>query len=236
VFPMSWRVKLKHKLNHSIPLPVVNKLLLTCPWLYGTKLVNFESNLNRRALVELLRQLEMVQHVEGDVIECGSARGGTSVIMARFLLSRGIRKVVYACDSFEGFDLQELDRERNAGSTLVSDSAFTHTSFEYVLRKIEKLRVDSIVVPVRGFFKDTLPKLESKWSFAFVDCDLKESIVYCAETLWPNILSNGRMLFDDYTCEYFRAARTGVDSFVKRHSSEISDSGLSNDLYYVCKR
>jgi predicted O-methyltransferase YrrM len=236
VFPISWKVKLKHKVNHSIPLPVVNRLLLTCPWLYGTTAINYESNLHKKALVELLSQLEMVKHVDGDVIECGSARGGTTIIMANFLRSNGIRKRIYACDSFEGFDLRELDRERKAGSTLVSDSAFTHTSYEYVQAKIKKLGVNDIVVPIKGFFTDTLPKLEPRWCFAFVDCDLKDSLVYCAETLWPSIVSNGRMLFDDYTCEYFRAARVGVDSFVERHKSEISDHGLLNDLYYVCRK
>jgi hypothetical protein len=236
VLAASWKVKLKHKINHSIPVSVVNNLLLTYPWLYGTKLVNYESNLNKRALAELLSHLEMVQHVEGNIIECGSARGGTTVIMAKFLQSQGIHKVIYACDSFEGFDLGELNRERNAGSTLVSDSAFTHTSYKYVLRKIERTGVNNIVIPVRGFFQDTLPKLESKWCFAFVDCDLKDSITCCAETLWPNISSKGRILFDDYTCEYFRGARVAVDSFVERHESEVSDHRLLNDLYYVCKK
>ncbi len=235
-FPRSWKARVKHKVKHIIPLPVINKLLLACPWLYGTRLANYESNLNKTALDELLSQLDMVQHLEGNIIECGVSRCGTTVIMANYLRSKGMRKLIYACDSFEGFDRRELDEERKGGLALVSDSAFTYTSYEYALSKIKKLGVHDMVVPIKGFFQDTLPHLESKWCFAFVDCDLKESIIYCAEALWPNLLSNGRIVFDDYTCEFFRAARAGIDSFVERHKSEISDHGLMNELYYACKK
>jgi hypothetical protein len=235
-FPRSWTAKVKHRVKHVIPLSVINKLLLACPWLYGTSLVNYESNLNKTVLDELLSQLDRVQHLEGNIIECGISRGGTSIILANFLRSEGMRKLIYACDSFEGFDRRELDKERKAGLALVSDSAFTYTSYEYVLSKIKKLGVYDLVVPIKGFFKDTLPHLKSEWCFAFVDCDLQESIIYCAETLWPNLLSNGRIVFDDYRCEFFRAARVGIVSFVERHKNEISDHGLINELYYVCKK
>ncbi len=235
-FPTSWKAKVKHRLKHIIPLSVINKLLLACPWLYGISLVNYESNLNKRASDELLSQLDIVRHLEGNIIECGISRGGTSIIMANFLRSKGMRKLIYACDSFEGFDRRELDEERKAGLALVADSAFTYTSYEYVLSKIMKLGVYDMVVPIKGFFQDTLPHLKSKWCFAFVDCDLKESVIYCAEMVWPHLLSNGRIVFDDYTCEFFRAARVGIDHFVERHKSEISDHGLLNELYYVCKR
>ena len=184
---------------------------------------------------DLLSQLESVLPVEGNIIECGSSRCGTSIIMANRLLSRGIRKTVYACDSFEGFDRDELRREQASRLTTAHERAFTSTSYRYVQKKIAKLGVGDIMVPVGGFFKDTLPHLNSTFCFALIDCDLRDSLVYCAETLWPRLVSKGRILFDDYTDDNFKGARIGIDHFVDKYKGEIEEHGLLQRLYLVKK-
>ena len=230
---MNWKVRIKH----AIPVSLLNNLLLMFPFLYRTKLVYYETTFQENhGIDELLAQLRMVLNTEGNIVECGSSRCGTSIIMANYLRSKQVQKIVYACDSFEGFDRAELGRERQAGLTEVSDKVFTSTSYEYVKRKIEKLGVEDMVVPIKGFFQDTLSQLESKFCFALIDCDLKESIIYCAETIWPKLMSDGRIVFDDYTSEYFRGARLGIGFFVNKHKHEISEHGLMNRLYYVCKK
>ena len=233
---MSWKVKIKHRLNHAIPVSLVNRVLLTWPRLYKTKAINFETNLSATATRELLSQIGKVLSVEGNIIECGTARAGATVIIADFLKRANSKKLVYACDSFQGFDRDELQRERKAGWTIVEDDAFTHTSYEYVQNKIKKLRFSETVIPVRGFFQDTLPKLDFNLCFGFIDCDLKESLTYCAEFIWPRLSAGGRIVFDDYTCDYFLAARSAVDAFVEKHASETSEHGLLQELYYVCKK
>jgi len=62
----------------------------------------------------------------GDVIECGSSRCGTSIVLAR----EAAPKLVYACDSFSGFHPDELRHEQTLGSR-VPKRAFTSTSVEY---------------------------------------------------------------------------------------------------------
>ena len=81
-------------------------------------------------------------------------------------------------------------------------------------KKISRLGVADIVIPVRGFFRDTLPQIQSNFILALIDCDLKDSILYCAETIWLKLMANGRIVFDDYTNEEFKGARLAVDSFV----------------------
>jgi hypothetical protein len=230
---MNWKVRIKH----AIPVPLLNALLLTFPFLHRTKLVCYETTLQENhGIDELLMQLSMVLGIRGDIIECGSSRCGASIIMANYLRSKHVHRIIYACDSFEGFNPIELDRERQAGLTEVSDGVFTSTSYEYVKRKIEKLGVEDMVVPIKGFFQDTLPQLESNFCFALIDCDLRESIIYCAEAIWPKLMSDGRIVFDDYTSEFFRGARLGIEFFVNKYGREISEHGLMNRLYYVCKK
>jgi len=184
---------------------------------------------------ELLAQLSTVLDVEGDIIECGSSRCGASIIMANYLHARKINKKILACDSYEGFDPSELKREQKAGLTTATSNAFTSTSYSYVHKKIAAFRLQDTVIPIKGYFQDSLPKIYGPFCLALIDCDLRDSLIYSAETIWPNLSSGGRILFDDYLDRQSKGAQEGVDIFVEKHRAEISAYGLLNRLYYVCK-
>jgi hypothetical protein len=229
-------MNLKQRIKRIIPPALLNRTLLALPILYRTPLVNYETNLmDGNGVEDLLSRLTAALDVAGDVIECGSSRCGASIIMANALRRRAATRRILACDSFEGFDREELRKERAAGLTNISDQAFTTTSLPYVQAKLRALHVDDIVTPVKGYFKDTLPSLNGPFCFAFIDCDLRESMVYCADTLWPRLASGAIMVFDDYVHAAFGGARLAVDDFVTRHSAEISSHGLLHRLYTVRK-
>ncbi len=228
----SWKATLKNK----FPPGVLNTMLLRFPFLYRTKLVFYETNfLGSGEIDELLAQVGTVLDIEGDIIECGSSRCGTSVIMANYLRSRHVSKKILACDSFEGFDRAELNRERKAGLTSAPSDSFTSTSYEYVKKKIAVLGLQEQVIPIKGYFQDVLPNITGPFCLALIDCDLKDSLIYSAETIWPHLSSGGRILFDDYLHPDFKGAKLGVDNFVDKHRAEISEHGLLSCLYYVCK-
>jgi predicted O-methyltransferase YrrM len=143
---------------------------------------------------------------------------------------------VFACDSFQGFDRNELQREREAGLTTGRNSDFTSTSLGYVKAKLERLGVEEVVKPIAGYFSSTLSTLPGPYCLVFIDCDLQQSMDYCAHTLWPRVSQNGRMVFDDYTSTDYRGARLAIDTFVAESSATISEHGLMRRLYYVVKR
>ena len=179
-------------------------------------IVNYESNLDQRGLQDLLDLLGRAASLEGDTIECGSSRCGTSLIMAKYMRSLGDQRLVYALDSFEGFNPKELETERALGSPALPDDSFKSTSFDYVRQKISKLGFENTVIPVKGFFEETLPGLitNKRFSLAFIDCDLKDCMTYCAERLWPTIVPGGIMAFDHYLTAGLKGARLAVDGFV----------------------
>jgi hypothetical protein len=226
----------KKMLKHAIPLALLNTFLLRFPSLYHTKLVFYETNLQATGGIdELLDQLARVLDVEGDIVECGSSRCGASVIMAHYLQAQQVDKKILACDSYEGFDRIELENERKDGLTTACGNAFTSTSYEYVQKKIAALGLQHCVLPIKGYFQDSLPKINGPFCMALIDCDLRDSLVYSAETLWPNLSTGGRMLFDDYLDSQFKGAKQGVDIFLEKYSHEIAEHGLLNRLYYVRK-
>ena len=220
-------MSLKTALKNLIPPDTLNNFLLTFPSLYRTRIINYETNLQlNHGIDDLLAQLTKVMDLQGNIIECGSSRCGASIIMANYLRSKDIHKTIYACDSFEGFDLAELARERMVGLTVAVDQAFTSTSYEYVKRKITKLGLEDTIVPIKGFFETTLPHLKFSVCFALIDCDLRDSTIFCAETIWPNLVSGGGIVFDDYKNDYWKGARYGVDQFVSNYKDHISEHGL----------
>lgn len=227
-------MSLRTVIKRIIPLHILNRTLLTFPSLYRTRAVLYETNIGS-AVEELLAQIDLTLQIEGDIVECGSARCGTSILIAEHLRSRGVDKKVYAYDSFKGFDLVELAAERHAGLTEEGDDSFTRTSYAYVREKIRRLGFEGSVIPVQGYFQETLPATLAKTCCAFIDCDLRESVSYCAEQLWPHIPSRGRIIFDDYMSHDFRGARFGVEDFIERRRNEISEHGLIDRFYYICK-
>ncbi len=227
---VGWQTRIKQ----IVPRPVLYELLLAFPMLYRTRSVQYETNL-AQAVDELIEQLDPTLVLDGEIIECGSARCGTSVMMAEHVRRKGVHKKIYALDSFEGFDRTELAREREAGLTEEANDAFTNTSFPYVKRKIQRLGFEGVVIPVKGYFEQTLPHFHSPSCFALIDCDLRESIVYCAEYLWHYMVPGGRMVFDDYTSGNYRGARYAIDQFVESHQREIASHGLGTRLYSVVK-
>ena len=212
--------------------------MLTLPALYGLPFVSYETNMAGDGGVEDLYELiEGASERPGEVIECGSSRCGTSILMARQLRRLGVRKIVYALDSFEGFPQQEFERERARGLTYAPDDAFTSTNFEYVVEKLRKLGYEDSIVPVKGFFEDTLPSIasQSEFAFALIDCDLQESMRFCANTLWPRISAGGVLAFDDYNSTEFRGAKLAIDEFVNAGPPDLDSHDILNRLYYVKK-
>jgi hypothetical protein len=215
---------------------MLDQFLLTFPSAYRTRIINYESLISHVGIQEILKSLNKVLDVDGDIIECGSGRCGTAVIISNYLKSRGIGKKVYALDTYgEGFDKKELKNERRLNLTTVKDSAFTRNSYDYVKSKIERLGVSDILVPIRGLFQDTLPHLNRRFCLSFIDCDLERTILYCAEAVWQSVSNNGILLFDDYLSHRFRGAKRAIDNFVNTHKTEISEYRLLNRLYYVRK-
>jgi len=172
---------------------------------------------------------------EGDMIECGSSRAGSAVIMARALRKLGRRKTIFACDSFAGFDRSELAAERAAGLTEAGDDAFTSTSLDYVQRKLAALGFTDAVRPVAGYFEDTLPQIDGTFCFVFIDCDLRDSVLYCARKLWPQLTPGGHMVFDDYDDAGWQGAPWAIHKFLDEQGTAIAAHGQSNGMYWMVK-
>jgi len=221
--PLPWRLRLRRG------------ILLRFPSLYATERVQYEGSLTPDEVQALIARLEASLGFAGDVIECGCFLCGTTVLMARLLKTRRLPKRIYACDTFAGFDPHEIRREQEVGDATRRHS-FKETDLQYVRRKLERLDVADQVVLVQGLFQETLGALDGPFCFAFIDCDLHDSMLYAARTVWPRLSPGGSCVFDDYENDEYRGATRAVDAFIAERSHDIREHGrLLRKLYYAVK-
>jgi len=227
---------LKIKIAQKIPLQFLNNLLLSLPFLYKTKFINYESYLDEFSNKELLDCMNKLKDLPGNIIECGCARCGTTSILGNYLKENQIDKKIFALDSFSGFDEKELSEERQSGLTNSTSKDFTYSSYDYVMKKIKKLELSEKIMPIEGYFEDTLPNLDSNFCMGFIDCDLSKSISFVTENIWSRLTPGGQLFFDDYGNTEFKGVKIAVDDFIKIHLKEIEEHGKSHRLYYIKKQ
>lgn len=221
--PRRWRRWLKRE------------ILLCRPSLYATNRIRYEQSLAPDEVEALIGRLEASLHLAGDVIECGCFLCGTTVHMARLLQRRQPNKRVYACDTFQGFDPQEIRREQEAGDAPRRHD-FLDNDRDYVRRKLSRLGVADQVVLVQGLFQTSLDALQGPFCFAFIDCDLHDSMLYAARTVWPRLSPGGCCVFDDYDNREYHGASRAIETFIAECGQGVREHGrLLTKLYFAVK-
>lgn len=203
---------------------------------------NFESCLDapKASVLTECATIAARENPQGSMLEFGVARGGTTCMLSSIILRQGGVQKLYSFDTFDGFDPEEWDRSVGNGSVSSADigKSFTGIGIRYVQRKLAVLGLAAPVTLVQGYFQKTLPGVVDKIpaaAFCFIDCDLPESITYCAEAIWPRLLPGGYMLFDDYVSpEYGVGVKKAVDAFVSG-LGRTQFAGERGGLYVVRK-
>lgn len=162
--------------------------------------------------------------IEGDLVECGVWRGGSSMLIARMLTESGDdSRVLWLYDTFEGMSLpSEYDVDRK-GRRMVDtwhqhlgqedDEIFAFSPLEEVGENMASTGFPADRVKyVKGMVEETLPdQIPEKVALLRVDTDWYESTRHELEFLWPRLVSGGVLIIDDYG--HWAGARKAVDEF-----------------------
>jgi O-methyltransferase len=142
--------------------------------------------------------LQIPKDLPGDLIECGSFKGGSAVNLSRLASWTGRR--LHLFDSFEGLPVPtDEDKEH-----LVLSELQFHTyeggayagSLPEVRENIRKYGVLGVCEFHKGFFSETLPGFDQQLVFAYLDADLTSSVRDALKYVWP-LLVDGSYLFTD---------------------------------------
>lgn len=136
-------------------------------------------------------------NIEGDFIECGVWRGG-ACIFARYILNNlQSDKIVFVADSFEGCPPPEDKYIHDKGDRHFAVPMLS-VSMEDVMANFEKFNLLEGTTFIPGWFKDTLPLLDNKFSIIRLDGDLYSSTIDALDNLYPKLSEGGYCIIDDY--------------------------------------
>jgi O-methyltransferase len=162
--------------------------------------------------------------VPGDLIEAGSWRGGSSLLMRATLDTLGAsEREVWVADSFQGFPAPEPEPGGYAGSLEPFFAAFDYLAapLEQVRDSFARLGYREGVRFLPGFFEQTLPELaadQRRWSIIRLDCDTYDVTLLALRCLYPDLSRGGYVIIDDYND--IDECRQAVDDFRSEHSVE----------------
>jgi hypothetical protein len=189
------------------------------------------SNARLRGLYNAVHCVED-RGIEGDVVECGAARGGSAALMALTLRQLKSRRRIWLFDTFEGLPaptLQDPDFE-------LAD-LFTGTcvgTLDEVRALFRRLNVGVRAEFVKGLFQQTLPAAPiAEIAVLHIDGDWYESVKTCLDCLYDKVIPGGVIQFDDYG--YWAGARKAVDEFLAQRKIEVPLRRLDYSGRYLVK-
>jgi len=168
--------------------------------------------------VHNLLQDVIENNIEGDYIETGVWRGGSSVFARAVITAYGEAetRVSYVCDSFAG--LPPGDKNLDPGDRNWDNTPYLEVPLEVVANNFIKYGVlDSNVVFAKGFFNETMPPLSKEiksLSVMRLDGDMYESTVDVLYTLYDKLSIGGYLIMDDW---FGFPSRTACLDFFKVH-------------------
>jgi len=168
------------------------------------------------SLFALARQACLAD-IPGNFAECGVAAGGTSALLA-WVIARYSRRprLLYCCDTFSGMpDPGRYDVHAGKAAKDTGWGAGTCAAPQDSLREAcRALKVEHLIRPVPGLFKDTLPRVGPEMgelALLHMDSDWYESTRDILDNLWDRVVPGGLIQIDDFG--FWDGCRKALEEF-----------------------
>jgi hypothetical protein len=153
--------------------------------------------------------------IEGDLIEAGTWRGGSAILMRGILRAWDVTdRTVWVADSFCGLPAPntELYPEDAEDTLYMRDDL--RVSLEQVSRNFSRFDLlDDQVRFIKGYFSDTLPSAPvEKLAVLRLDGDMYESTIVSLRSLYDKVSPGGFIIIDDYNC--YESCRKATSDFL----------------------
>lgn len=182
----------------------------------------------------------IVDHkIEGDFVECGVWKGGSSMMMAHTLLLVNDHRTLYLYDTFEGMSepkTEDKDLYGNKADELLkrSDKNSDYSIWCYSTLETVQKNIYSTGYPknkirfIKGKVEETIPlTVPQKISLLRLDTDWFDSTYHELVHLYPLLSQKGILIIDDYG--HWQGARKAVDQYFR----EINIHPLMNRIDYT---
>lgn len=220
--------RLVRSLN-SIPLEMGNEFSKIYQKSYKYTMTSVERMYGLYLAVKYLDR----KKIEGDFVECGVWRGGSSMVMAltSILDNRLPNRKIYLYDTFKGMvkpgpEDKKLEGKSNLLDKWNKNKQRSHNLWTYSpINEVKKNMIstgypDKSTFYVKGRVEDTIPKVvPSKIALLRLDTDWYESTAHELKYLYPKLVNGGVLIVDDYG--QFAGAKKAIDEYFETKSRNI---------------
>jgi len=169
--------------------------------------------------------------IEGDIVECGVWKGGSSVLIAKLLERAGdTKRSLYLYDTFSGMPapgsndiswngVNALGRwkDRQKGEI----NTWDYASLDEVKRNMYKTQYpEKSIHFIQGKVEETIPRTApATIALLRLDTDWYESTRHELEHLFPRIVPGGVLIIDDYG--HWKGVQKAVDEYFSEKNIRI---------------
>jgi predicted O-methyltransferase YrrM len=186
----------------------------------------------RIAVLEAAVRHVIGQNYPGAFVECGVAKGGSTMAMAYTLIELGAAdRDLYLYDTFEGMpEPEEVDRGRYGESAARSwRKGQERSGGAWIRHGVDEVRANVAATGypqarlrfIKGKVEETLPEEAPPGAIALLrlDTDWHASTKAELDYLYPKLVRGGILIVDDYF--RWQGARKAVDDYVAEHRLPI---------------
>lgn len=202
---------------------------------------NYSILVNRRQLrvfSYLAVLYSKIKDVPGSVVECGIGLGRTFLYLSFLIEGENKKRHLYGFDSFLGFpeptaeDISSRNPKKGEWAVIspedlkkiIIEAGFSE---DWYTKQVH-------VIP--GFFDKTLSSYSGgPIAFLHIDVDLYSSYKTVLDILYPQVVSGGIVLFDEYNEDKWPGATKAVNDFLETHKEELLREPVSGKHYFIKK-
>ena len=168
-------------------------------------------------------------NIEGDYVECGVWKGGSSMMIALSLLQNNItNKRIYLYDTYEGMTEptdSDLNFSKNSAQNKYHETLNNETGSDWCRSEIDEVKENLYstgypkenIIFVKGKVEKTIPEtIPQKIALLRLDTDWYESTKHEMEHLYPILSQKGVLIIDDYG--HWLGCKKAIDEYFEKNN------------------
>jgi hypothetical protein len=198
------------------------------------------SRFRQRSLAQALSEV-LSNGIAGDIVECGTWRGGLAALVLSKLIADHHQKKLYIYDTFEGMPAPSVKDDPRALEQYNQKqdgeySNWCRAGLDTVKDTLSKVteNYEQHCVFVVGMVEETLDSVvPDTIALCRVDTDWYESTKKEFEVLYPRISAGGYMIVDDYTD--WSGCKLAVDEYMNTQAPDSYEKHLVSGSLVIKK-